>query len=193
MENLHELKSIHELGMMTDKSYTHQYLQVYEALFEPIRTRVTNVLEIGIMRGDSHRLWRDYFPNAQIYGLDVVNACGGLENEERMSIFFRDAYNEESIDLLKDVQFDVIIDDGPHTLDSMLWAANRYARLLSPNGILVIEDIPDPRWLDLISQVVDHDIKSQMYAIDRRNAPNRFSPINDEIMFVIDKRYVRYL
>ena len=182
--------NLHSLASNTDKSFDHQYIHIYESLFEPIRSRVKNILEIGIWQGDSHKMWRDYFPSATVYGIDVnIDSCKTLENQQRIESIYGDAYSQDILNLFKDIQFDVIIDDGPHTLQSQIECVKLYAPLLSSNGILVIEDIPHPEWIYTIAENVAPEFRAYMYGIDRRIAPNRHS-INDEIMFIIDKRYV---
>ena len=182
-------KTLHELGLATDKSYVHQYLHVYEGLFEPIRDKAQNVLELGIWEGNSHRMWRDYFPKATVYGIDITSdRCGLMEDEERIVVTFANGYTKESVRSFNDIQFDVVVDDGPHSLESQKFCAQNYSPLLAPNGILVIEDIPKMEWISEIAEVVPERLKPYMYAIDRRMAPDIHS-INDDIMFVIDKRY----
>lgn len=182
-------KSLHEFSAGTDKSWAHQYIHVYEALFEPIRPNVKNVLEIGIWDGGSLRMWRDYFDKAKIYGLDIADRVDGMKGEERISVNFTDAYTEEVVSGFN-TKFDIIVDDGPHTLPTQIFCAKNYPNLLTDNGILVIEDIPSPDWIPQIADAVPEHLKPYMYAIDRRIAPNRNS-VNDELMFVIDLRFVQ--
>ena len=47
------------------------FIQLYEKYFEKLRDEKHNILEIGIDKGDSLRIWRDYFKNANICGLDI--------------------------------------------------------------------------------------------------------------------------
>jgi SAM-dependent methyltransferase len=185
------LKSIHELGSKTDKSYLHQYLHAYEALFEPIRSNVDNVLEIGVYSGDSHLMWRDYFPNARIYGLDIVDNCGGLLGEDRITVAFRDAYTQETVSSFGDTKFDVIIDDGPHTLASLQFAVKEYSNLLTPNGILVVEDIFEVDWFKTLSESTPVELQPYTYGIDVRSVPRSPTTWTNHLMFVIDKRFIR--
>jgi SAM-dependent methyltransferase len=187
---MEDIKTLHQLSLETDKNFVHSYIHVYESLLEPIRFTSTNVLEIGINTGNSHRMWRDYFPNANIYGLDIENFCNGLIGEERITAKFTNAYTEECIKSLENIQFDVIIDDGPHTLESQIFVVENYCDLLTENGILVIEDIPDINWIPILSSRVPDELKILSYGIDRRWAPNS-SWYHDEIFFIIDKRYVK--
>ena len=57
----------------TDKNTTHSYLPLYESLFKNKKETAQNILEIGIQNGGSIKLWRDYFINATIYGLDIIH------------------------------------------------------------------------------------------------------------------------
>jgi len=134
----------------TDKDTVHSYLPEYQKLFSKIRERVENVLEIGIGRGGSLALWNDYFPNATIYGLDDltngieegINGFHWVRDYDRIKILVPyDAYNPKTLDLFKDTKFDIIIDDGPHTLKTQIYCAKNYTKLLKKGGILVIEDI----------------------------------------------------
>lgn len=181
-------KTLHDYSSGTDKSWAHQYIHVYEALFEPVRTKTKNVLELGIWDGGSLRMWRDYFDKAQVYGVDITDRVNGMAGEERITAIFTDAYTTEAVASFSGKSFDVIVDDGPHTLQSQMYCAQHYSGLLSPKGILVIEDIPEPSWIPQIASVVPEHLRPYMYAIDRRIAPNRQS-VNDELMFVIDLRF----
>lgn len=174
----------------TDKFFAHQYIEVYEGLLEPIRHRVRNVLEVGINTGNSHRMWRDYFPQAQIFGVDIYDFCGGMEGEDRIDVRFMDAYSQDALDSFGSLKFDVLIDDGPHTLASQQFFVERYCRLMAEGAVLIVEDIPYPEWIQSLADAVPDDLKLNSFGIDRRCAPGRQS-INDELMFVIDRRFVR--
>lgn len=183
------MRSLHDFAVHTDKSFAHQYIHVYEALFEPIRNDVQTVLELGINEGHSLRMWRDYFDRAEVYGIDILDNCQSLYMEPRIHPIFCDAYSPETVGAMSNMRFDIIVDDGPHTLESQCFAVSHYSNLLSENGILVVEDIPKPEWIPIIADRVPEHLKMYSYVIDRRWVPNRQS-INDELMFVVDKRYV---
>ena len=64
----------------SDKWNTHWYAQHYESHFAPVRRRSLILLEIGIggyddprLGGGSLRMWRTYFPNARIHGIDICD------------------------------------------------------------------------------------------------------------------------
>jgi hypothetical protein len=127
----------------TDKCPTHRglrpghsYTPFYEHIFKHLKVR--SLLEIGIERGASLRMWRDYFPEAEIRGLDIDSA--NLITEERIQSALWDA--TVKFDWLG-VNYDIIIDDGSHRADDQIKAFHNLFSILSPNGIYVIEDVPE--------------------------------------------------
>jgi len=142
----------------TDKNRSG-YTATYKELFEPIRNTCKAVLEIGIgtmdrsvvssfagnlslfphyLPGGSLRSWRDYFPGAQITGVDIASDC--MFTEERIRTVMGDSSGLGILGLL-DKQYDVIIDDGNHNPKYQMATLRNLKNLLSPNGIYVIEDI----------------------------------------------------
>ena len=89
------------------------FIQLYEKYFEPFRNLEINILEIGIENGDSLRIWREYFPNANICGIDIVKKDFKIENTD---ILMGDQSDPKFLKLLIDKykNFDIIIDDGSH-------------------------------------------------------------------------------
>lgn len=133
-------------------SIFHDYTPFYDQLLQG-RT-VTRVLEIGIgsvasmshvkdyKPGASLRMWREYFPEAMIWGLD--NDPGVMINERHILSLPCDQGNELSLTRVAyDLgHFDLIIDDGSHQLPHQALTANTLIpKLLSPTGVYVIEDV----------------------------------------------------
>jgi len=138
---------INQKHYRTDKFTGHSYLDTYHSLLSHRKDTIKNVLEIGISKGGSILLWRDFFPNAQIYAVDIEDTPEDLVNDsqERMTLFKANAYDVKFVEdnfIKKGLKFDLIIDDGPHTMSSWMFFATHYPQLLSDNGIFVIEDIP---------------------------------------------------
>lgn len=80
------------LPLYNSKWNPHIYGQHYQHHFAPLRTKKLKILEIGVggyddplSGGDSLRMWKTYFPNSMIYGLDIVDKSS-LE-EDRIKIF----------------------------------------------------------------------------------------------------------
>ena len=93
--------------------------------------------------GGSLRMWREYFSNAKIYGADIDKEC--LFTEERIKTFFVDQGNEDSVNLMwnniKEVNFDIIIDDGCHRFEETIIFFENSIDKLHTNGVYIIEDI----------------------------------------------------
>jgi cephalosporin hydroxylase len=168
----------------TDKESIHSYLPVYETILSPLRESAKRVLEIGIERGGSLKLWNDYFPNAEIMGFDIQEKVPDfLKNYPRIKTFKTNAYDTKLVSELiqKGYYFNVITDDGPHTLESMIFFAKYYSQLLAPGGVLIIEDIPSDTWIQAIYGCVPSHMKPYCKAYDLRQNKGRF----DDILFII--------
>jgi len=166
---------------LTDKNTTHCYIDsVYEHLFNKVQDTYLNVLEIGIDRCGSINLWKEYFSNATIYGIDVINFQE--INDERIKLFKNNAYDINFVNSLPN-NFDLIIDDGPHTLDSMVSFLQYYQSKLNDHGILIIEDIQDINWIEILkSHILPENIEN--YTVhDLRAVKGRY----DDILLIIDK------
>lgn len=174
----------------TDKNTTHSYLNLYEKLLSKRRENAKNLLEVGIWMGGSTKLWRDYFTRAEIHVLDIdpiEKIWDGIKNDKRIIIHAStDAYNENVfIKKFGDKfgTFDIVIDDGPHTLDSMIKFLQLYPKLLNDKGILIIEDIQYIDWIEQLKNHVPEELKPYIRVYDLRNNKGRY----DDIVLVIDK------
>jgi hypothetical protein len=123
----------------TDKFYEHQYVQkVYSELFSPIKNDIKTFVEIGVHKGGSLRMWKTYFPNARVIGLDINSST--VENCE---VIVCDQSKEE--DLLKIQEIirgaDVILDDGSHRMFDQQKTFSVFFKSLKPGGIYILEDL----------------------------------------------------
>ena len=163
----------------TDKNTCHSYIEVYESLFNPIRETCGNVLEIGVQEGGSIALWNAYFPNAEIHGFDInLDKVKVDLGDPRIHLKTCDAYSRDVISTIDPLSFDVIIDDGPHTKDSMLVFASRYPQFLKEGGVCVIEDVQSMDWVHDICAKFPGYMKIEV--VDRRHIKGRW----DDIMIV---------
>jgi len=175
----------------TDKDTRHSYIDVYERLFSPKRDSAKNVLEIGIDMGGSIKLWDQYFINADVFGIDLrppeelYDLTDLLQSEKIHLYTSTDAYNQSFIQnelINNNFKFDVIIDDGPHTIESQVSFIESFSDLLTEDGILVIEDIQKPEFLNVLSDTVMDDLKPYIEIYDFGPRKKR----HDDIMFVIN-------
>ena len=174
----------------TDKNTVHAYLNLYQKLIEDKKITAKNILEIGIGGGGSIQLWNDFFLNADIYSIDITPMNWVFEKLlplDRVTLYTGlDAYDEKifnSYFYKKNIKFDMILDDGAHTLETMIKFIELYSKVLNDDGILIIEDIPDITWIDLLKKCTPEHLKKFIYIYDLRDIKNRF----DDIVFVIDK------
>lgn len=176
----------------TDKGTTHSYLQLYDTLLNPIKKTAKNILEVGIgdfgpKNGGSLLLWRKYFTNATIYGIDILplnRVLDELIKDNSIKLFTEaDAYNQSFIAKnLNNIRFDFLIDDGPHTLKSQEQFIELYSPLLSEHGILIIEDIQSIDWLEILKNKTPDHLKQYVKSYDLRKIKGR----RDDIVFTID-------
>lgn len=174
----------------TDKNTTHSYLPLYQNLLISKKNTATNVLEIGIQYGGSIKMWSDFFPNANVYGLDIMdikNVWKDIKNKDNIILYTStDAYNKIFFTdnlLNKDIKFDFMLDDGPHSLESMIKFIKLYSQIMTDDGILVIEDVQSLDWADILKDIVPENLKQFIKIYDLRNNKNRY----DDIVFTIDK------
>lgn len=174
----------------TDKDTTHSYLNLYQSLLEKKRETATKVLEIGIHKGGSIKLWDDFFINADVYAVDILPKEKMWEElliKESIHLYnSEDAYNpgfvqNEFID--NELQFDVMLDDGLHTLQSMIQFIKLYLPLLKHDGILIIEDVQQMEWLDILKENVPSNFRNYIQYYDLRKSKDRY----DDIVFCINK------
>jgi len=185
MKTLSEI--IQELNLVTDKNSLHSYCDYfYEDRFADFREQPVDVLEIGIDQGGSLILWANYFTNSStnILGLDLEfrgncqTDCGQYSN---IAIQLADAYSPTTAD--KFGMFDIIIDDGPHTLSSQITAIELYFPKLKPGGIFMIEDVPDETWISELTQHVPAELQQYIEVVDLRKIKGR----SDDLMFVVKR------
>lgn len=167
----------------TDKGLTHSYIDgFYEPYLARYREKKIKLLEVGVMTGKNMLLWDRYFVKHKgIWGVDVTDVYVDkeLRGKERLHVEVGDAYTEEMAGRLPD--FDIIIDDGPHTLESQVKFINIYMKKLKPGGIMVVEDVQDPQWFEALQGAVTDEQKIFWKRIDLRSVKGRY----DDLMFCI--------
>lgn len=171
----------------TDKDGIHSYLsEIYTQLFDGKRQTAARVLEIGVWTGGSLVLWRDYFTKAYIYGIDTNQTILSLLEEERIIQINGDAYSDYVVNSFvnKKYLFDVIIDDGPHTIESMLLCIEKYLPLLTKDGVLVIEDLQNIVWAEILMSSIPNQYKKCTYVRDLRSVKG----VYDDIALIVDLR-----
>lgn len=100
----------------TDK-VANRYLQRYDLIFEPWIEKKIILLELGIHKGGSLLLWRDYFPLGTIVGIDI-NLSKGFQPPNRIHVFEGSQTDPPFLSRVANEiapeGFDIIIDDASH-------------------------------------------------------------------------------
>jgi hypothetical protein len=175
------------LKLITDKNSVHSYLPLYDELLGKKKYTARNILEVGICFGGSVELFDKYFLNGTITALDILEERklpDLLKNQNKIRMISGDAYSPFLFtSLFRGKKFDVILDDGPHTLESQIKFLTMYSMLLEEDGILIIEDIGDINYLEILKENTPPVLKPYIKTFDLRKNKNRF----DDIVFAIDK------
>jgi len=174
------------------------YFPIYERHFASFKGKPVKVLEIGVFKGGSLAMWKEYFgANSVIVGLDIDQYCKQFENKDS-AIHVRIG-DQESQSFLASVSeefgpFDIVIDDGGHTTSQQIQSfLQLYFSAMKPDGVYLVEDLHTNYWREfmthpdgltfveltckLVHQLhdvyrihADEDIGSKMYHFDAKNA-----------------------
>jgi demethylmacrocin O-methyltransferase len=140
----------------TDKWGTHRYAQHYQTHFRRLRSAEFSLLEIGIggyrdnrSGGASLRMWKEFFPRAQIIGLDVYDKS--FVDEDRILTYKGSQTDEELLRRIAEAHPDlkIIVDDGSHQPAHIRATFAILFPLLANGGFYAIEDTQTsywPRW-----------------------------------------------
>ena len=190
-------------GELYNLLFTSQYSKV---------NRPLSVLELGVNYGGSAYAWALHEKVEKIVGLDTnfppptgpwwranhlkrkgsndsidgyIKFTKDLHAFEKFSGERLDAYKSSSMGLIKDKygKFDIIIDDGPHTMESQIFFLDHYSELLNDNGVLICEDV---NYVDLQEFRDSFYNRDNTYIFDLRFNPRpRHSRGKDDSIIII--------
>ena len=125
------------------KTVKHQnYFEVYDEYLNKYVDKKITFVEIGIANGGSLRVWKNYFKNARIIGIDLNNKCKIFEEEGVEVIIGDQADTEFWKNFFKKIgKVDVIIDDGGHSNLQQIITTTECIPNINDGGILLIEDV----------------------------------------------------
>jgi hypothetical protein len=127
-----------------DESHTRNglaYTDVYARYLGPWRRRSFTLLELGVWRGDSLRMWNAYLPRAKVIGLDLERDAAARAAEFAVTVGSQaDPDVLEGI-LARHPDIRVVVDDASH-ITSLTLASFRFLFPRLPRGALyIIEDV----------------------------------------------------
>ena len=145
------------LDELTDKDEQHSYGRIYERYLPGRKT----VLEIGVQRGGSVLTW--LAAGAEVWGIDLEKPPQFLRHP-KVHLCIGNAYTEKAIQHFSGQTYDMIVEDGSHKPEDILWAAKHYTSLLSERGVMVIEDIPNDEVVQELKKIegfytVEYDLR----------------------------------
>jgi hypothetical protein len=145
--NKNETNRFKEIGLKyeCDKVSRHKYHELYPNIFDKFKNEDINLFEIGVCEGKSLKVWKEFYPNCNVFGLDIQRE---IFNED-VKIFKGDQSNiNDLINVVNQIpKCDIIIDDGSHVPEHQLKTFYYlFENLLKDGGTYVIEDVECSYW-----------------------------------------------
>lgn len=141
--------------ILDKKQHCHPYTKIYYEIFKNMKQDSFNLLEIGIGIVNEHHMkhmakfnykiggslymWKDFFTNANIYGLDI-NPDAMINNVDRIKTYCGSQIDENVFNNFNNIKFNIIIDDGSHIPEHQLESFKISQQYLSQNFIYIVED-----------------------------------------------------
>jgi hypothetical protein len=165
----------------TDKNTRHNYIDgFYEQEFKKYQDKENiSLLEIGIANGASLYLWSKYFKNSKITGIDIEDRVVEQWKLDDIEYIFKDGYEEDFVKTIS--SYDIIIDDGPHTLESQLFSLKNYLPKVNKDGIFIIEDVAGHAALNELYKNTPDNLKENSRFVDLTASLNRY----DNMLYII--------
>lgn len=132
--------NLHEIGLKnkTDKSLHHNFMNFYESHIGFLKNEKIKLLEIGYFKGSSILTWLEYFSNAEIDCIDIIDVDFKHDRLKYNKISQEDP---ELSTLFKDSSFDLIIDDGSHITSHQIKSLELLWPKLKNGGFYILEDL----------------------------------------------------
>lgn len=137
----------------TDKSpynteenlHKHAYTSIYNLLFSNIRYKDIKLGELGILDNNSMLSWREFFPNAKLYGYEWFDERLDKAKKDNIDCTYIKMNVKDIISINDGLsaggKFDVLIEDSTHIFEDQIRFINEAYKHLNKGGILIIEDI----------------------------------------------------
>jgi len=142
IEPMVDKTSLRELGEIypTDKHHQHNYFdQVYQNVFHPIKDDVKLLLEIGVLDGNSLKVFKRFFQNSKIIGVDLKE---GIIDDNIEIIKCDQSLREDLLSLSNRItDIDIILDDGSHKMYDQQITFSTLFKNLKSGGLYIIEDL----------------------------------------------------
>lgn len=176
----------------TDKSpyntdvnlHKHPYTSIYNLLFSNIRYKNITLGELGILDNNSMLCWREYFPNAKLYGFEWFDErLDKAKNDNIDCTYIKMNVKDVNsiVDGLSVAKFDILIEDSTHLFEDQIRFINEAHKHLNPGGILIVEDIFINANEEDYSNVIN-DFSSATFILANHNLKNSLGWNNDKLL-----------
>lgn len=176
----------------TDKSpyntdvnlHKHPYTSIYNLLFSNIRYKNITLGELGILDNNSMLCWREYFPNAKLYGFEWFNErLDKAKNDNIDCTYIKMNVKDVNsiVDGLSVAKFDILIEDSTHLFEDQIRFINEAHKHLNPGGILIVEDIFINANEEDYSNAIN-DFSSATFILANHNLKNSLGWNNDKLL-----------
>lgn len=137
------------IGRVFEHTENVHKLRHYFPIYQSVLTHTERMLEIGVDRGGSLRMWREYLPDATIVGLDInpkVAQYDAPESDIHVRVGDQTDTSFLSSVLEEFGPFDTVLDDGGHTPKQMISSFQYLFPRLRPGGVYMVEDVCANYW-----------------------------------------------
>jgi hypothetical protein len=130
----------------TDKSFWHKYTEAYDSVFAAVRAKNPKpmILEFGVFKGESIQTYLDFFPNSEIYGVDILPVRPGWPKASNVTYHEVDQGKRAQVKnllLQLDKKFDLAIEDGGHRPDQQFNSLVETLPYMKPGSVYILEDL----------------------------------------------------
>ena len=141
-----------EKEKITEVHKWHHYFKIYDIHLKRFIGKNPIILEIGVSKGGSLEMWNDYFDGkCTIYGIDIDKDCLNINNKLKMDNINISIGDQNNRDFWRTYfknkpKFDIIIEDGGHTMSQQIITYEETFDHISDNGVYLCEDTHTSYW-----------------------------------------------
>ncbi len=161
------------IGRIFEGTHDVHKLRHYLPIYERVLTNAGKMLEIGVDRGGSLEMWRQYLPETTIVGVDINPRAAQYDDpDRRIHVRIGDQTNTNFLQAVLDEfgAFDTVLDDGGHTPKQMISSFQYLFPRLKAGGVYVVEDVCANYWTSYRDQP-ESFIDFTRWLMDAMHAP----------------------
>jgi predicted O-methyltransferase YrrM len=180
---------------LTPTRHCHPYTLFYHSLFKDKKNSDLVIAELGILKGASLLMWREYFPNARLYGFEfdenLIQSFQKKFSNDRIVLAPLNVHEESCIAQAfhtMGVLYDLIIEDTTHQFEDQIRVVENIYPYLKPGGMLIIEDIfksyKEQDYLDRLEPILNQFQDYYFISMDHKNR-NSAGWDNDKLFVLV--------